>query len=360
MTVSVTENNTKPANSQPDRPQSPGIPRTTGDDLGGRVRERVEDDVLRGQSNTRRVRVRRQVGDDGEAMPDQPSARRARGRASDDGAALSGEPTARRVRGLATTSLADVAGMLLERLEAQLVDLARQLSAGTYELLVLVGELDVRGGWAALGAQSCEAWLADICDIEVCTARTQVSVANALRTWPALDAAIANGDVSFAKARTLVPHLSNDNVDALVGIAMVTPAGRLGAAIAAWAPLSQNTLLPGCCQKRSSRCSSLTPNANPSMPAHADAHQPADNAEFSMNENPNAPIPDATPPCSSSTTTSTATPTTAQPSLTTFNDCAAPTTEPKNPSTPMARARRHEVVEAAGKLESLISLLTHT
>ena len=129
----------------------------------------------------------------------------------------------------------DVAALPVERLEAQLVSLAGQLAAGTYELLVLVGELDARGAWAAWGALSCAAWLAEVCDVEVCTARTQVRVARALRNWPALDAAMRNGDVSYAKARVLVPHLTNDNVKALVELATVTPAGRLGAAIAAWA-----------------------------------------------------------------------------------------------------------------------------
>lgn len=39
-----------------------------------------------------------------------------------------------------------------DALGAEIMSLARRLSAGTYELLVLVGELDVRGTWAAWGA----------------------------------------------------------------------------------------------------------------------------------------------------------------------------------------------------------------
>ncbi len=58
-----------------------------------------------------------------------------------------------------------------ERLEAEIVTLAERLSVGTYELLVLVGELDARGTWAAWGALSCAGWLADACDLEVSTAR---------------------------------------------------------------------------------------------------------------------------------------------------------------------------------------------
>ena len=43
-----------------------------------------------------------------------------------------------------------------------------------------------------------------------------------------------DGDLSYAKARVLAGHLTAANCDELVAIAVVTPAGRLGAAIAAW------------------------------------------------------------------------------------------------------------------------------
>ena len=66
----------------------------------------------------------------------------------------------------------------------ELLDLARRLSSGTYELLVLVGELDARGTWACWGALSCAAWLADTCDIEIATARSQVRVARAIARPP--------------------------------------------------------------------------------------------------------------------------------------------------------------------------------
>ncbi len=128
-----------------------------------------------------------------------------------------------------------MATLPVERLEAQLIVAGPQLAAGTYELLVLVGELDARGTYVTWGALSSAAWLAEVCDVEVCTTRTQVRVARAFRDWPALDAAMRDGDVSYAKARVLVPHLTNDNVKTLVELATVTPAGRLGATIAAWA-----------------------------------------------------------------------------------------------------------------------------
>ena len=43
-----------------------------------------------------------------------------------------------------------------------------------------------------------------------------------------------NGEISYAKARVLVPSLTATNAAELIDIAASTPAGRLGAAIAAW------------------------------------------------------------------------------------------------------------------------------
>ena len=129
---------------------------------------------------------------------------------------------------------ADLSDLPTVELEAEIMALARRLAAGTYELLALVGELDARGTWALSGALSCAAWLAGVCDIDLATARTQLRVARALRLHPVLDRAMADGDLSYAKARVLVPHLSEENVDALVRIAETTPAGRLGVAIATW------------------------------------------------------------------------------------------------------------------------------
>lgn len=127
-----------------------------------------------------------------------------------------------------------------EVLQAEIVSLSRRLTVGTYELLVLVGELDERGAWAASGALTCAAWLAEVCGIEVSTARTQVRVARAMRRFGELDAAMHGGDISFAKARVLVPHLTAANLGDLLGLAVATPAGRLGAAIAAWAQRNED------------------------------------------------------------------------------------------------------------------------
>jgi hypothetical protein len=127
-----------------------------------------------------------------------------------------------------------VASLGSGELEAEILALTRRLAAGTYELLVLIGELDVRGSWALTGALSCAAWLATVCDTDACTAHNQLRVARAMRAFPQLAVAMASGSISYAKARVLAAHLDDTNAAALIAIAQRTPAGRLGAAIAAW------------------------------------------------------------------------------------------------------------------------------
>jgi hypothetical protein len=119
-------------------------------------------------------------------------------------------------------------------LESEIVELVARLSSATYDLLRLIGELDDRGTYALSGALSCAAWLADRCDIERVTAHNQVRVARAMRTYPVLDAAMAAGDVSYAKARMLVPHLSVEHAEELVRLAATTPTSGLATAIACW------------------------------------------------------------------------------------------------------------------------------
>ena len=155
---------------------------------------------------------------------------------------------------------ADLLDAPVERLEAEVVELAGRLAAGTYELLVLVGELDHRGTYATWGALSCAAWLADTCQIEVSTARSQVRVARAMRTFPALDRAMEVGDVSYAKARVLVPYLTDENHQELLAIAERTTAGRLGAAVAAWSRRNED---PDTIDRRQHAARSLTWRTEP-------------------------------------------------------------------------------------------------
>lgn len=82
----------------------------------------------------------------------------------------------------------DGAELPLERLEAQICELAGHLAAATCRLLILVGDFDARRGWASWDLPSCAAWLSWKCQIAPGTAREPVRVARALRVLPAITA----------------------------------------------------------------------------------------------------------------------------------------------------------------------------
>jgi hypothetical protein len=91
----------------------------------------------------------------------------------------------------------------LERLEAQICELAGHLTAATCRFLVLLGDFDARDGWASWDMPSCAAWLSWKCQMASGTAREHVRVARALRDLPVIRADFAAGKLSYAKVRAL-------------------------------------------------------------------------------------------------------------------------------------------------------------
>jgi hypothetical protein len=91
----------------------------------------------------------------------------------------------------------------LERLEAEICELAGHLAAATCQFLVLLAEFDAREGWADWGVSSCAAWLSWKCAVASGTAREHVRVARCLPTLPAIRAEFAAGRLSYAKVRAL-------------------------------------------------------------------------------------------------------------------------------------------------------------
>ncbi len=91
----------------------------------------------------------------------------------------------------------------LERLEAQICELAGHLAAATCRFLVLLGDFDARRGWADWEMSSCAAWLSWKCQMTAGTAREHVRVARALRDLPVIRAEFAAGRLSYAKVRAL-------------------------------------------------------------------------------------------------------------------------------------------------------------
>jgi hypothetical protein len=91
----------------------------------------------------------------------------------------------------------------LERLEAQICELAGHLAAATCRFLVLLADFDARRGWASWEMTSCAAWLSWKCQLSSGTAREHVRVARALPGLPVIRAEFAAGRLSYAKVRAL-------------------------------------------------------------------------------------------------------------------------------------------------------------
>src|SRR5689334_17480146 len=85
-------------------------------------------------------------------------------------------------------SPAEPARVPLERVEAQICELAGHLAAATCRFLVLLGDFDARRGWASWEMGSCAQWLSWKCQMSSGTAREHVRVARALRDLPVIRA----------------------------------------------------------------------------------------------------------------------------------------------------------------------------
>src|SRR4051795_4279150 len=91
----------------------------------------------------------------------------------------------------------------LERLEAEIVALATQLTAATARLLVMIGEFDAAEGWRDWGMRSTAHWLTWKCGIGMTAAREQVRVARKLHDLPVTAEAFAAGRLSYSKVRAV-------------------------------------------------------------------------------------------------------------------------------------------------------------
>ena len=96
-----------------------------------------------------------------------------------------------------------VAPVPLERLEAEICEVAGHLAAATCRFLVLLGDFDARRGWASWEMNSCAQWLSWKCQMSSGTAREHVRVARALRDLPVIHGEFAAGRLSYAKVRAL-------------------------------------------------------------------------------------------------------------------------------------------------------------
>ena len=107
----------------------------------------------------------------------------------------------------------------LERLEAQICELAGHLTAATCRFLVLLADFDARRGWASWEMNSCAQWLSWKCQMSSGTAREHVRVARALRDLPVIRGEFAAARLSYAKVRALTRIATPDTERGLAEIA---------------------------------------------------------------------------------------------------------------------------------------------
>src|SRR2546430_15365112 len=88
----------------------------------------------------------------------------------------------------------------LDRLGNEIAELSAHLEAAGARLLDLIREFDARGGWNH-GFSSCAHWLSWRIGWNLNAARERVRVARALGTLHRLAAALARGELSYAKGR---------------------------------------------------------------------------------------------------------------------------------------------------------------
>src|SRR5437879_3554614 len=93
------------------------------------------------------------------------------------------------------------AEMPLERLEAEICELAAHLSAAECRWLLLLSEFDRREGWTGWGINSCAHWVSYRCGIGLQAARENLRVGRRLGELPLVREAFAAGALSYSKVR---------------------------------------------------------------------------------------------------------------------------------------------------------------
>src|ERR1700761_4439169 len=124
-------------------------------------------------------------------------------------------------------SAAEPARVPLERVEAQICELAGHLAAATCRFLVLLADFDARRGWASWEMGSCAQWLSWKCQMSSGTAREHVRVARAMRKLPVIRGEFSAGRLSYAKTRALTRIATEETETDLVELATPMTANQL-------------------------------------------------------------------------------------------------------------------------------------
>lgn len=114
----------------------------------------------------------------------------------------------------------DLARLSKSELEARITELAGHLNAATHRWLLLLAEFDRRNAWNDGATRSCAHWLNWKCGLDMGAAREKVRVARALESLPQISAAMAKGQVSYAKVRAMTRVATPATEDVLLNVAL--------------------------------------------------------------------------------------------------------------------------------------------
>jgi 5-methylcytosine-specific restriction endonuclease McrA len=121
----------------------------------------------------------------------------------------------------------------LDGLGDEIAELSAHLDAATARLLALIREFDARGGWNT-GFRSCAEWLGWRVGLDIGAARERVRVARALGTLPFLAAALARGELSYAKVRALTRVATPETEARLVAVGRAGTAAHVERIVRGW------------------------------------------------------------------------------------------------------------------------------
>jgi len=105
-------------------------------------------------------------------------------------------------------------------LAASITELMGHLNSATQRWLAMLAEFDRRQGWSDGLTKTCAHWLNWQCGIDLGAAREKVRVARALMNLPLMNAAMARGELSYAKVRALTRIAQPANEAFLVQIGL--------------------------------------------------------------------------------------------------------------------------------------------
>jgi len=111
----------------------------------------------------------------------------------------------------------------LNELSKELGELAANIEAATYRLLLLIRELDKMGGWEDGATPSCAHWLSWRIGLDLGSAREKV-----------LSEALRKGEISYSKTRAMTRVATPENESKLLNIATCGPTSHIERVVRAW------------------------------------------------------------------------------------------------------------------------------